>query len=91
VQHFWGAAGVLGSAALLGLTDMDALTYSMARLGSEESAPLAARAIAVGILSNTMLKLALVLGLGSPAFRKAAAPALLALAAAVVAGLLIRS
>jgi uncharacterized membrane protein (DUF4010 family) len=91
VQHLWGAAGVLGSAAILGLTDMDALTYSMARLGSAESAPLAARAIAVGILSNTMLKLALVLSLGSPGFRKAAAPGLLALAAAVVVGLLIRS
>ena len=86
-QHLWGAAGVLGSAAVLGLTDMDALTYSMARLGSTEGAPLAARAIAVGLLSNTILKLVLVLALGSPAFRRAAAPGLLALAA-VVAGLL---
>lgn len=91
VQHLWGAAGVLGSAAVLGLTDMDALTYSMARLGSAEGASLAARAIAVGILSNTILKLALVLSLGSPGFRTAAAPGLVALAAAVVAGLLIRS
>jgi uncharacterized membrane protein (DUF4010 family) len=91
VQHLWGAAGVLGSAAVLGLTDMDALTYSMARLGGTGTASLAGRAIAVGILSNTILKLALVLGLGSPGLRRAAAPGLLALAAAVVAGLWIGS
>ena len=88
VQRLWGAAGVLGSAAVLGLTDMDALTYSMARLGATDGAPLAARAIAVGILANTILKLCLVLALGSPGFRRAAAPGLLALAA-VVAGLLV--
>jgi hypothetical protein len=78
---------VLGSAAVLGLTDTDALTYSMSRLGSAGAAPLAARAIAVGILANTALKLMLVLSLGSPAFRRAAAPGLLALGAAVATGL----
>jgi uncharacterized membrane protein (DUF4010 family) len=90
VQHLWGEAGVLGSAAVLGLTDMDALTYSMARLGVAETVPLAARAIAVGILSNTALKLLLVLGLGSPGFRRTAAPGLVALATGLVVGLWIR-
>jgi hypothetical protein len=33
-EHLWGSGGVLGSAAVLGLTDMDALTYSMSRLGA---------------------------------------------------------
>jgi len=87
IQHTWGSAGVLGSAAVLGLTDTDALTYSMSRLGSTGAARLAARAIAVGIVANTVLKLVLVLSLGSPAFRRAAAPGLLALAAAMAAGL----
>ncbi|HEU4525735.1 MAG TPA: DUF4010 domain-containing protein [Gemmatimonadales bacterium] len=87
IQNLWGSAGVLSSAAILGLTDMDALTYSMARLGSEGDAPLAARAIAVGLVANTGLKLMLVLSLGSPAFRRAAAPGLLALAVAVATGL----
>jgi uncharacterized membrane protein (DUF4010 family) len=87
IQTIWGSAGVLSSAALLGLTDMDALTYSMARLGSAGDAPLAARAIAVGIVANTAMKLMLVLSLGSPAFRRAAAPGLLALAVAVATGL----
>jgi uncharacterized membrane protein (DUF4010 family) len=87
IQSTWGSAGVLGSAAVLGLTDMDALTYSMSRLGSGGDAPLAARAIAVGLLANTALKLILVLSLGSPTFRRAAAPGLLALGVAVATGL----
>jgi uncharacterized membrane protein (DUF4010 family) len=91
IQAIWGSAGVLSSAAILGLTDMDALTYSMARLGSAGDAPLAARAIAVGLVANTALKLMLVLSLGSPAFRRAAAPGLLALAAAVATGLVLVS
>ena len=33
IQSTWGSAGVLSSAAVLGLTDVDALTYSMSRLG----------------------------------------------------------
>lgn len=90
VEGMWGSAGVLGSAAVLGLTDMDALTYSMSRLGAtSDAAPLAARAIAVGVLSNTMLKLGLVLALGSPGFRRAAGPGLLALALTVLLGILV--
>jgi uncharacterized membrane protein (DUF4010 family) len=89
-ERLWGPAGVLGSAAVLGLTDMDALTYSMSRLGATvDLAPLAARAIAIGILSNTLLKLALVLVLGSAALRRTAAVGLSGLAAAIAAGLLI--
>jgi hypothetical protein len=63
----------------------------MSRLGSAGAAPLAARAIAVGILANTALKLMLVLSLGSPAFRRAAAPGLLALGVATAAGLALAS
>ena len=87
IEGTWGSAGVLTSAAILGLTDMDALTYSMSRLGSTGAAPLAARAIAVGLLANTVLKLSLVIALGSPGFRRAAAPGLVALGVAVAAGL----
>ena len=87
VQVVWGSAGVLGSAALLGLTDMDALTYSMSRLGGTGAAQLAARSIAIGLLANTALKLGLVLVLGSPTFRRAATPGLLILGAAVAVAL----
>ncbi len=91
-EHFWGAGGVLGSAAVLGLTDMDALTYSMSRFGATTGdAPLAARAIAIGLLSNTVLKLALAVGLGAPGFRRFAAAGLVAFALSLLAGLLIWS
>ncbi len=87
-ERFWGSTGVLGSAAVIGLTDMDALTYSMSRFGeASDAAPLAARAIAIGIISNTILKLVLVLALGSPAFRKTAGIGLVALAVALGVGL----
>ena len=89
-EHLWGAGGVLGSAAVLGLTDMDALTYSMSRFGAKTGdASLAARAIAIGLLSNTVLKLALALGLGAPGFRRFAAAGLVAFAVSLLAGLVI--
>ena len=54
VRGRFGDPGVLPLAALLGLTDMDALTISMAKLEPREAmAGLAAQAIAVGLLSNT--------------------------------------
>ncbi len=88
VQQLWGTAGVLMSAAFLGATDMDALTLSMCMLAAGSGDPgLAAQAIAVGILSNTLLKLGLTLALGSNAFRGRAAPGLAGLALAIVLGL----
>lgn len=87
VQQLWGTPGVLASAALLGLTDMDALTLSMCRLAADDGAGLAATAIAVGILSNTMLKLGLAVVLGAKPFRRWAAPGLAALALAIGLGI----
>jgi uncharacterized membrane protein (DUF4010 family) len=87
VRQLWGTPGVLASAALLGLTDMDALTLSMCRLAADDGAGLAATAIAVGILSNTLLKLGLAVVLGAGPFRRWAVPGLAALALAVGLGL----
>lgn len=80
VRDTLGARGIIASAALLGLTDMDALTLSMNRLGStQELIDLAARAIAVGVIANSLLKTALVLALGTGTFRRFAALVLSAL------------
>jgi len=69
-RDVFGQAGVLASGAVLGLTDMDALILSMARGAARGDAPdLAARAIIIGALSNTVLKLAVAVALGAPAFR----------------------
>ena len=52
-----GAGGVFASAAVLGLTDVDALTLSMARdVARTISLETAATAIAIGVLANTLLK-----------------------------------
>ena len=86
----WGQSGVFTSAAVLGLTDVDALTVSMARGVARTASPVvAATAIAVGVLANTGMKLGLAVFLGSPRFRTIAGGALLlmllSLAAALVA------
>ena len=86
-RGIWGSAGLVASGAVLGLTDVDALTISMARAAEAGAVIPAARAIAVGVLSNTLLKLALVLVIGHGAFRGLAAGGLLAMAVASAAGL----
>jgi uncharacterized membrane protein (DUF4010 family) len=88
MNQLWGDAGVFVSGAVLGLTDADALTISMARSGGIELDPaVAARAIAIGILSNTVLKAALCAGLGRASFRLIALAGLLAMALAGAASL----
>jgi len=90
VQNTIGTPGVLVTAAVLGLTDMDALTLSMSRLGSDAALRhLAATAIGVGMLANTLLKLTLTIVLGSRAFQRRASLGLIALGAASVLGLVI--
>jgi uncharacterized membrane protein (DUF4010 family) len=82
VSNTIGASGVLASAALLGLTDMDALTLSMSRLGTTpDLVRLSARAITIGLLGNSAFKIALVIGLGVLRYRLLAATGLGALAA----------
>jgi uncharacterized membrane protein (DUF4010 family) len=88
--HRWlGSSGVLLSAAGLGLTDMDALVYAMTRLPADGiDAPIAAQALAVGVLANTLLKLALALAIGRGAFRWIAGLGLSGLAAGSLVALL---
>lgn len=86
VRDVLGETGVLATAALLGLTDMDALTLSMNRLGADASlVSLAARAIGIGVIANSLLKLTVIVSLGAHAFRRRAASwlALLTLASVV--------
>ena len=91
VSDTWGDAGVLTTAALLGLTDVDALTMSMARGISDgpSALELAARAIAIGVAANTALKLALALVLSAGSFRRVAGGTLAAMLCASLAWLLI--
>jgi uncharacterized membrane protein (DUF4010 family) len=89
VQHWWGQSGVFTSAAVLGLTDVDALTMSMARGMAQTASPaVAAIAIAVGVLANTAMKLGLAVFLGSRGFRIIAGGALGLMLVATAAALL---
>ncbi len=72
-ERLFGDKGLLASGAVLGLTDVDALTISMtstAAAGHGES--VAAQAIAIGILMNCVLKAGLSVALGAPEFRRLA-------------------
>jgi uncharacterized membrane protein (DUF4010 family) len=87
----WGTSGIMTTAAVLGLTDVDALTISMARDVAQSISPsVAATAIALGVLTNTGLKLAIALVLGSPRFRLVAGGALATLLVSLAAGLVVR-
>ncbi|MBX3145414.1 MAG: MgtC/SapB family protein [Gemmatimonadales bacterium] len=80
----FGQAGLLATAAVLGLTDVDALTISMARQAAPTvSIEMAALALAVGVLSNTALKTGLVILFGTTTVRLIAGGTLLAM---IVAG-----
>lgn len=84
----FGDPGVYASAALAGLTDMDALTFSMTRLAQDETlVSVAARALLLGVIVNTLFKTAVALVLGAPAYRRLAVPGLLLLAIAGGVGL----
>ena len=90
IAYVRGAAGTPGlyaSGALLGLTDVDALTVSMSRAGAELTPRVAAYAIAIGILANTMLKLSVSLALGTSRFRRVAGIGLAGLAVGSAIGL----
>jgi uncharacterized membrane protein (DUF4010 family) len=87
VRKAFGSQGLFVSAALVGFTDVDALIYSMTKQAID--AAQVARAIAIGILSNTILKFMVVLVLGRGAFRQLAGTGLAAIAIAIAAALLI--
>jgi uncharacterized membrane protein (DUF4010 family) len=83
VETYAPGRGLYGVAALAGLTDVDAITLSMAqgaRSGSV-AAPTAVGAIVVAALSNTLVKLGFVLALGADALKRQ-----LGVATAVIAG-----
>lgn len=85
----WGTSGVLASGAILGLTDMDALVLSMARGVAGAPHELAAQAIVIGILSNTVLKIVLSLGIGRGSYTWRAATGLALIGAVLLVSFLV--
>ena len=70
----FGDSGTYAAGAISGLTDVDAITLSMAKLSKNgASMDLALNTIIIAALSNTAVKFIIVLVLGSPELRKTTA------------------
>ncbi|HVX39200.1 MAG TPA: MgtC/SapB family protein [Gemmatimonadaceae bacterium] len=89
VRRFWGTTGLYATSAFLGLVDVDALTISTARRAADLVPMVAARAIALGLLANTLFRFAVAVALGRGEFRRRAAGSLIGLALASALGLLL--
>jgi uncharacterized membrane protein (DUF4010 family) len=88
VKARWGSGALIATSAVVGLTDLDALTLSLARSAADSAAmPTAATALVVGMLANTLLKLAVALVIGRGWFRTATGLGLGAMALALAATL----
>jgi len=83
-QVYLGEAGLYLAGAIAGLTDVDAITLSMAQLagGDAASADPASRAIMIAVASNTLFKAGMVAFLGAPGLRRI----ILAAAGAILLG-----
>ena len=91
VQMKWGSGALVVTSAVVGLTDLDALTLSLAqRGGAGDSLQPIALALAVGVLSNTLLKLVVVGVVGRGTFRVMAAGSLAVIAVALGMMLVLR-
>ena len=87
VTRRFGESGVLASAAVLGLTDMDALTFGMNRLAEDPARILiAAMAITLGVTVNGAVKSAISGVVGTSQYRRVVLPGLLLLTAAGAGG-----
>ncbi len=89
VQDQAPAAGMYVVAAIAGTTDVDAMTLSMAQYARTNSAQVAAHAITIAILSNTVVKTGMVLTIGDPAIRRPTILATTTILAAGVAAILL--
>ena len=84
LQRLFGEGGLLISGAVLGLTDVDALTISMAKASTAGVSPeVAAQAIAIGVFANCVLKSGLAVALGTRQYLRVAGSVLIAMAGAM--------
>jgi uncharacterized membrane protein (DUF4010 family) len=83
-QFYFPGGGVYIVAALAGLTDVDAITLSMAEYAKANPPTAAAIAVVIAALSNTVVKCGMVTALGGPALRR---PMLLTTVGVIVAGI----
>jgi uncharacterized membrane protein (DUF4010 family) len=90
-EVYLGATGLYLAGAVAGLTDVDAISLSMANLAtaSPESLKIAERTIIIAVVSNTLVKTAMAAFMGAPALRRTIISVALILLGAAVAGSLL--
>ena len=90
-QVYLGDLGLYVAAAVAGLTDVDAITLAMVNLVHSDGANLqvAARAIVIAVMANTLTKSAMAIGLGSAELRRITLPIAIVLLATGAAGALL--
>ena len=90
-QTYLGAAGLYLAGALAGLTDVDAISLSMANLAqtNPDSSMIAARTIVIAVLSNTIVKAGMATFMGAPVLRRTILLATLLLLIAGAGGILL--
>ena len=88
VRVYFGAEALVATSIFVGMTDLDALTMSLAH-GSRADGDIGGVAVALvaGIVSNTVVKLALALVVGQGTFRAVTVASLAVLAALMTASL----
>jgi uncharacterized membrane protein (DUF4010 family) len=71
-QQFFGDTGVYVASVITGLTDVDAITLSVARLArsGQVSADVAATSILIAAIMNTIAKAGIALAIGAPELRR---------------------
>ena len=91
-QVYLGDAGLYLAGALAGLTDVDAISLSMANLAGADpaSAGPAARTILIAVITNTLVKAGMAVSMGSPELRRRILPiALVLLGTGIIAVFLV--
>jgi uncharacterized membrane protein (DUF4010 family) len=90
-QVYLGAAGLYLAGAVAGLTDVDAISLSMANLAttSPESVKLAAYTIVIAVIANTLVKTGVAAFMGAPALRRTIIGVTVVLFAAAGAGIVV--
>jgi uncharacterized membrane protein (DUF4010 family) len=90
-EAYLGTAGLYLAGAVAGLTDVDAISLSMANLATTnpEIIKIAQRTIVIAVISNTLVKCAMAAFMGAPALRRIIVGVTLLLFAAAGAGILV--
>ena len=92
-EAYLGEAGLYLTGAVAGLTDVDAISLSMANLATSnpESTTAAARTIVIAVLTNTLVKTGMAVSMGAPGLRRTIIPITALLLAAAGAGVALAS